>query len=161
MTPCAFASSPTLDDGTFPTLDDGTSTYSAATVLSSNTLATRPFDFERKIDAKNRAIEIIGALIPIQVSQVTDGWSTGSASEGSRMTKTKTKAALIAANQAASALAAAVPSAKNRRAAVEASAALSAWIAENDPPKRRGYASRAGKRQAAERRSQASVRGKS
>lgn len=42
--------------------------------------------------------------------------------------------------------------ADDRPAAVAAGAALSAFIMQHNPPKRSGYASRAGKRQAAERR---------
>lgn len=72
--------------------------------------------------------------------------------EAPKMTKEQTKAALVAKAGAALAIARQFPSAKSKEAAVKASAELSAWVAANDPPKARGMASRAGARQAAERR---------
>jgi hypothetical protein len=42
---------------------------------SIDTSSTAAEDYDRKIDAKNRAIEIVGTLIPIQVGTVRAGWS--------------------------------------------------------------------------------------
>ncbi len=62
-----------------------------------------------------------------------------------------TKEALIKKFEDAKANAAARPSSEARAAVVKASAELSAWIMQNDPPKVSGYASRAGIRQYKER----------
>jgi hypothetical protein len=69
-----------------------------------------------------------------------------------------TKAELTAAYDAARAEARANPSFETREAAKQASSALSAWGMENDPPKRRGWSSRAGKRQFAEHCARHNVR---
>lgn len=68
------------------------------------------------------------------------------------MTKAETKAAKIAEYEALLARARTERTAENMDAAVKAGAELSVWIMENDPPKAARYASRAGQRQAAERR---------
>lgn len=60
---------------------------------------------------------------------------------------TQSKANLEAAAAAALAEARANPTAETRQAAIDASRALSQWIVANDPPKTRGFGSKAGKRQ--------------
>ncbi len=62
------------------------------------------------------------------------------------------KQALIDACDVAKSVADVERTPEARRRAVEASAALSAFIIEHDAPKPRGHASRAGQRQARERR---------
>ena len=57
------------------------------------------------------------------------------------------KTRLITEYQVARQVADTNPSPESRQAAIDASARLSAWVMRNDPPKRAGYASRAGKRQ--------------
>jgi len=69
-----------------------------------------------------------------------------------------TKAAMTAAYEAARDEARKNPSPETREAAKQASLALSAWIVQNDPPKRRGWSSRAGKRQFAEHCARHNVR---